>query len=160
MEFEEIKELIKVFGRGKIDKLKIKNGDFEINMQKDNVGVVTTTQAPVAIMQESQVVTPPLVSNETKIVQETSDNSATKNISGETINSPMVGTFYAAPSPDASAFVQVGDNVKKGQTLCILEAMKIMNELEAEYDCKILEVLVKDGESVEYDAPLFRVEKL
>ena len=82
------------------------------------------------------------------------------SLSGELITSPMVGTFYAAPSPDSPPFVNVGDSVRKGQTLCILEAMKIMNELEAEYDCKILEVLVKDGEPVEYDTPLFRVEKL
>jgi acetyl-CoA carboxylase biotin carboxyl carrier protein len=79
---------------------------------------------------------------------------------GELITSPMVGTFYASPSPDSPPFVQPGDTVRKGQTLCILEAMKIMNELEAEYDCKILEVLVQDGEPVEYDKPLFRVEKL
>ena len=72
----------------------------------------------------------------------------------------MVGTFYAAPSPDSPPFVKAGDTVRKGQTLCILEAMKIMNELEAEFDCKILEVLVEDGEPVEYDKPLFRVERL
>jgi acetyl-CoA carboxylase biotin carboxyl carrier protein len=72
----------------------------------------------------------------------------------------MVGTFYASPSPDSPPFVQAGAPVRKGQPLCILEAMKIMNELEAEYDCKILEVLVQDGEPVEYDKPLFRVEKL
>jgi acetyl-CoA carboxylase biotin carboxyl carrier protein len=81
-------------------------------------------------------------------------------LAGETVKSPMVGTFYASPSPEAPAFVKVGDTVKKGQTLCILEAMKIMNEVEAEYDCKIVEVLVKDGDPVEYDMPIFVVEKL
>ena len=78
----------------------------------------------------------------------------------DTINSPMVGTFYASPSPEASVFVKVGDNVKKGQTLCILEAMKIMNEVEAEFDCKIVKILVEDGNPVEYDMPIFVVEKL
>jgi len=72
----------------------------------------------------------------------------------------MVGTFYASPSPDSPPFVKAGDKVKKGQTLCILEAMKIMNEIEAEYDCTIVDVLVEDGEAVEYDKPLFAVEKL
>ena len=72
----------------------------------------------------------------------------------------MVGTFYASPSPESPAFVSVGDTVRKGQTLCILEAMKIMNEVEAEFDCKILEILVKDGAPVEYDMPIFVVEKL
>ena len=72
----------------------------------------------------------------------------------------MVGTFYRSPSPDSPPFVNVGDTVRKGQTLCILEAMKIMNELEAEFDCKILDILVEDGQPVEYDMPLFLVEKV
>jgi acetyl-CoA carboxylase biotin carboxyl carrier protein len=72
----------------------------------------------------------------------------------------MVGTFYQAPSPDSPPYVKVGDTVNQGQTLAIIEAMKIMNELEAEFSCKILEILVKDGEVVEYDTPLFRVEKV
>ena len=72
----------------------------------------------------------------------------------------MVGTFYAAPSPDSPDFVKVGDVVKKGQVLGILEAMKIMNELEADFDCKIVDILVTNGQAVEYDMPLFAVEKL
>ena len=76
------------------------------------------------------------------------------------ILSPMVGTYYASPSPDSPVFVKEGDVVKKGQPLAILEAMKIMNELEAEFDCKILKILVEDGKPVEYDMPLFVVEKI
>ena len=72
----------------------------------------------------------------------------------------MVGTFYQAPSPGAAPFVKIGDSIKKGSTVAIIEAMKIMNEIEAEFDCKIIEVLVSDGEPVEFDQPLFRVEKL
>jgi len=81
-------------------------------------------------------------------------------VEGDLITSPMVGTFYQAPSPDSPPYVKVGDKVKKGQTLCIIEAMKIMNELEAEYDCEILEILVEDGQPVEFDTPLFRVKRL
>jgi acetyl-CoA carboxylase biotin carboxyl carrier protein len=72
----------------------------------------------------------------------------------------MVGTFYSAPSPDSAPFVKVGDRVKKGQVIAVLEAMKIMNELEAEFDCEILSVLVSDAQAVEYDMPLFAVKKL
>ena len=72
----------------------------------------------------------------------------------------MVGTFYRAPSPDSPPFVKVGDTVRKGQTIGIIEAMKIFNEIEAEFDCKILEILVEDGQPVEYDMPLFLVERL
>jgi acetyl-CoA carboxylase biotin carboxyl carrier protein len=89
-----------------------------------------------------------------------SSESVSTAKAGDVINSPMVGTFYSSPSPESPAFVKVGDVVKKGKTLCILEAMKIMNEVEAEFDCKIVEILVTDGSPVEYDMPIFVVEKL
>jgi acetyl-CoA carboxylase biotin carboxyl carrier protein len=76
------------------------------------------------------------------------------------ITSPIVGAFYSAPAPDAPAFVKVGDHVKKGQTVCILEAMKLMNEIQADYDCEIEAVLVSNEQKVEYGQPLFRVKKL
>ena len=77
-----------------------------------------------------------------------------------TVKAPLVGTFYAAPAPGEAPFVSVGDTVKKGQTLCVLEAMKMMSEVPAPMDCVILEVLAKDGELVGFDAPLFRVREL
>ena len=76
------------------------------------------------------------------------------------ITSPIVGTFYSAAAPDVPAFVKVGDQVKNGQTVCILEAMKLMNEIQAEYDCEIEAVLVSNEQKVEYGQPLFRVKKL
>ena len=153
MKLDEIKELIRVFGRSKLGKLKVKDGDFEISMQKEGSEVVTTTTVAAA-----PVAAPVPEAAPTATEPQTQESTPSKE--GEIITSPMVGTFYEAPSPDSPPFVKVGDRVSKGQTLCILEAMKIMNELEAEYDCKILEVLVKDGQPVEYDTPLFRVEKL
>ncbi len=154
MNLEEIKELMRVFGRSKLGELRVKDGEFEIEMKKGGNEVVATTPA---IVQEVVAPQTPVVTSqpETK-----TDSNNIECVEGEIITSPMVGTFYAAPSPDSPPFVKVGDSVKKGQTLCILEAMKIMNELEAEFDCKILEILVKDGEPVEYDTPLFKVEKL
>jgi acetyl-CoA carboxylase biotin carboxyl carrier protein len=156
MKFDEIKELMKLFSKSKLDKIKVKNKDFEIEMEKGGEAgvppsasaVSAQTAAPTPAPAAQQPASAP-AAEETKPAAE-----------GELITSPMVGTFYASPSPDSPPFVQPGDTVRKGQTLCILEAMKIMNELEAEYDCKILEVLVQDGEPVEYDKPLFRVEKL
>lgn len=81
-------------------------------------------------------------------------------MASQSINSPMVGTFYKAPAPGAEAFVKVGSIVRKGQPVGIIEAMKIMNEIEAEFDCKILEILVDDGQPIEFDMPLFAVEKI
>jgi acetyl-CoA carboxylase biotin carboxyl carrier protein len=80
--------------------------------------------------------------------------------SAAVITSPFVGTFYRAPAPGAEPFVQVGSKVKQGQTLCIVEAMKLMNEIEAEYPCTIVDVLVENGQSVEFGQQLFRVEKV
>jgi acetyl-CoA carboxylase biotin carboxyl carrier protein len=75
------------------------------------------------------------------------------------IKSPMVGTFYRAPAPDADPYVQIGSTVSKGQVLCIIEAMKLMNEIEADFSCRIVKILVENAQPVEYNQPLFQVEK-
>lgn len=153
MDFKEIKELIRIFDKSELNKLKVKDGEFEISMQTGFEGgtVVTTAAAPVASAPAPAAPVAASTATETP---------APAAVTGDTIESPMVGTYYASPSPEAPAFVKVGDTVKKGQTLCILEAMKIMNEVEAEYDCKILDILVQDGSPVEYDMPLFVIEKV
>ena len=143
----EIKDLMRFFDGSDIAKVKIKNGEFSIELQKGfEGGVVTATpvaQAPATVA---------VASTEPTAVE-------TKEI-GESIKSPMVGTFYSAPAPGAGTFVKVGTVVKKGQTVGIIEAMKIMNEIEAEFDCRILEILLEDGQPVEFDMPLFAVEKV
>jgi len=152
MKLDEIKELARIFGKSKLDKMKIKMKDFELEMEKG--GDVRTVAAQPAAAPAATPSAPAVASASAETAP------APSAPRGETINSPMVGTFYASPSPDSPPFVKAGDKVKKGQTLCILEAMKIMNEIEAEYDCTIVDVLVEDGEAVEYDKPLFAVEKL
>ena len=151
MDFKEIKELIRVFDKSELNKLKVKDGEFEISMQTGFEGGTVVSTAPVMaapVAVATPETTPAAV------------NSAPSAITGDTIDSPMVGTYYSSPSPEAPAFIKVGDTVKKGQTLCILEAMKIMNEVEAEFDCKIIDILVKDGDPVEYDMPIFAIEKI
>lgn len=152
MDFKEIKELIRVFDKSELNKLKVKEGEFEVAMQKGFEGGTVVTTSAVAAPVATAPVAAPVVASEAAPV-------ATAP-AGDTINSPMVGTYYASPSPEAPSFVKVGDTVKKGQTLCILEAMKIMNEVEAEFDCKIVDMLVTDGDPVEYDMPIFTVEKI
>ena len=149
MKQEEIKELIKIFDESDVSKLKIENKDFSISLSKE--ATLTTIPAP-AVSTPAPVATPVATQAETPATTPSAP-------SGLTINSPMVGTFYKAPSPGASAFVKVGDTVNKGQAVGIIEAMKIMNEIEADFDCKILEILVEDGQPVEFDTPLFVVEK-
>lgn len=156
MDFKDIKELIRVFDKSELNKLKVKEGEFEISMQRGFEGGVTTVTTSPVVSAAPVITSAPVVSAASVSSVETVASSK----SGDFINSPMVGTFYSSPSPESPAFVEVGSTVKKGQTLCILEAMKIMNEVEAEFDCKILEILVKDGSPVEYDMPIFVVEKL
>ncbi len=146
----EIKDLMRFFDGSDITKVKIKNGEFSIELQKGFDGS-SIVPAPVSVT--APVVSAPVVSD----VQAAPISS---EVSGESIKSPMVGTFYSAPAPGAEAFVKVGTVVKKGQTVAIIEAMKIMNEIEAEFDCRILEILLEDGQPVEFDMPLFMVEKV
>jgi acetyl-CoA carboxylase biotin carboxyl carrier protein len=155
MDFKEIRELIRVFDKSELNKLKVKEGEFEISMQRGFESGITTVTTSAPMAQTSQI-TP--VINATPVANTSEVLSTTKL--GDLILSPMVGTYYSSPSPESPSFAEVGATVKKGQTLCILEAMKIMNEVEAEFDCKILEILVKDGSPVEYDMPIFVVEKL
>ena len=152
MNLKEIKDLIKVFNNSQLTKLKVEEGDFGLTLEKGGEPVVVAPQPA------SAAATPAPQPAAAPAAQESAPAAIPDN--AVHITSPMVGTFYRSPSPDSPPFVNVGDTVKKGQTLCILEAMKIMNELEAEFDCKIVEILVEDGQPVEYDMPLFVVEKL
>ncbi len=152
MNFKEIRELIKIFDKSGLSKLKLKKEDFEISLQKGGETVaVQSAPAPKQLQAPKQ--TP-------ATTEEKGEDIEAAKKKGEYITSPMVGTFYRAPSPDSPPFVKVGDRVSKGQTIGIIEAMKIFNEIEAEFDCKILEILVEDGQPVEYDMPLFLVERL
>ncbi|AQW85343.1 acetyl-CoA carboxylase, biotin carboxyl carrier protein [Campylobacter pinnipediorum subsp. caledonicus] len=146
MKKEDIEHIIELFEKKDINKIRIKEGDFEIELEKQTE-VSEKPAAPVA----SPAPTPINV----QVVNEKPATTA-KN----TLNSPMVGTFYSAPSPGASSFVKVGQKVRKGEVIGIIEAMKIMNDLEAEYDCQISEILVADGQPIEFGMALFAVEKL
>jgi len=147
MNVEVLEKIIKVFDESNVNVLDFENEEFRIHLDKSASAPATVAQpAPQPQVQE-------------KIVQQVEAKTECE-AEGDIITSPMVGTFYQAPSPDSPAYVQVGDKVNKGQTLCIIEAMKIMNEIEAEYNCEIVDILVEDGQPVEFDTPLFKVKKL
>ena len=143
----EIKELIAMFAEANVSKIKIKEKDgFEIELERD---MCCELPAPAPATPAPQPIN-------VNVVNEANPNKHNK----PTLNSPMVGTYYQAPSPGATPFVKVGSSVKKGDTIGIIEAMKIMNEIQAEYNCRIVEVLVADGQPVDFDMPLFVVEKI
>lgn len=143
MEYENIKQLIEEMGNSKLTAVDIEFPDgTKISMKKDK-------------MQKKIIQNIPTVENNT-IENQIKENKNEKK--GNIIKSPMVGIFYLKPSPTAEPYIEIGKEVKKGDVLCIIEAMKLMNELESEYTGKVTEVLVKDGEAVEYGTPLLRIE--
>lgn len=154
MNIQEIKKLLEMFDHSESVKLKITNENFEITLEKNSN---KQSKQP-----HTQTIAVPVVNQEVATTKVEEIIEAPKNIptNTETITSPMVGTFYRAPSADSAPYVNVGDKVKKGQTVAIIEAMKIMNEIEAEFDCKIIEIIASDAQSVEFNAPLFLVEKI
>ncbi len=148
MEYEKIKQLMEDMGSSKLTEINIDFPDgTKISMKKETIGATINCQ-PIetnnvgAISNRSQA--------ETKQIEMEQEE-------GNIVKSPMVGTFYIKPSPTAEAYVEVGKEVKKGDVLCIIEAMKLMNEIESEYAGTVVEILVKDGETVEYGTPLFRI---
>ena len=142
MEYEKKKQLIEEMGNSKLTEVDIEFPDgTKISMKKDRI-----QETVVQAVQD----TPIMIPNTTIEVQ--------KEKKGNIIKSPMVGTFYLKPSPAAEPYIEIGKDVKKGDVLCIIEAMKLMNEIEAEYTGKVTEILVKDGEAVEYGTPLLRIE--
>ncbi|MDR0665965.1 MAG: acetyl-CoA carboxylase biotin carboxyl carrier protein [Campylobacteraceae bacterium] len=146
-----IKELIRIFDKSSMTKLKITEGDFCIDMRKE-----TSLQPFTGENTQSVTIIPQAAAIQSKPKEDIAEIKS----SLPSFKSPMVGTFYKAPSPGAEPFVKIGSVVKKGQPIAIVEAMKIMNEIDAEFDCRIVDILVEDGQPVEFDMPLFSVEKL
>lgn len=160
MEYKEIKKLMDEMGNSKLTEMEIEFQDgIKIKMKKDSgkieqmqntpmiqPQVIPVSNMPQVPMQEFNVNNTNVVENKAPEVQE------------KTIKSPMVGTFYSKASPSSEPFVKIGSKVKKGDTLCIIEAMKLMNEIESEYDGEIAQILVKDEEMVDYGKPLFIIK--
>ena len=147
MEYSDIKKLIEDMGSSKIDSLEIEFPDgLKIKMDKSKTATVEAV-AP-------QTVVTPVVSNNVVTTVETPKEEENYKV----IKSPMVGTFYASSSPTAEAFVKVGDKIKKGRVVCIVEAMKLMNEIESEFDGEVVEICVKNEDMVEYGTPLFKIK--
>ena len=147
-EIDYIEKLAKIIADNELTEISLEDGEQAITIRKDLAEVVTT--AAVAPAAPAPVVCQTTVNPAVVEVEKEAPK-------GKAITSPMVGTFYAAPSPDAEPFVEVGKTIAEGDVVCIVEAMKLMNEIESEFDGKIVEVLVKDGEPVDYGKPLFRI---
>lgn len=143
MNFEELKEMIALLDNSSLTMIEVEEDNLKIKLKKETI-VQNAPQAP-------QV--PPA-----SVMQEVQPQKVEDVPVGRTINAPMVGTFYKSPTPESDAYVKVGDKVTAESIVCILEAMKLFNEIQAELSGEIVEILVEDGQMVEYGQPLFRVK--
>jgi acetyl-CoA carboxylase biotin carboxyl carrier protein len=154
MDLKEIQTLIKFISSSKVDEVAIEQKDFKIRIKRNAQTATATVPKPVAI----QEVPVPVIQEAAKPVVKEATSPAPEDSKTEEIKSPMIGTFYRKSSPDKPVFVEVGDVIKKGQVICIIEAMKLFNEIESEVSGKIVKVLVDDSQPVEYGQPLFIIE--
>ncbi len=157
MEYKEIKKLMDEMGNSKLTEMEIEFQDgIKIKMKKDSDKIQNVPMIQPQVMPVSNVPQVPVQEvnvNNTNVVE-----NKKQEVEGKTVKSPMVGTFYSKSSPSSEPFVKIGSKVKKGDTLCIIEAMKLMNEIESEYDGEIVDILVKDEEMVDYGKPLFVIK--
>lgn len=144
MEYEKIKQLMDDMENSKLSSIDIDFPDGTKISMKKNENAEATIKTVV-------------VENKEVKTEESESTKLSDENTGNIVKSPMVGTFYIKPNPSAEPYVEVGKRVKKGDVLCIVEAMKLMNEIESEFDGEVAEILVKDGEAVEYAKPLFRI---
>lgn len=156
MKAKEIRDLIDFISSSGLDEVNIETQEFKISVKKNKPVVTTIAEAPVAVASTAQAVEVPAVAPTATGAPATEAPAAENNYIE--IKSPMIGTFYNTPNPESDPFVSEGDTVKVGQTVCIIEAMKLFNEIESEFSGKIVKVLVENSSPVEFDQPLFLVD--
>lgn len=159
MNLNEIQDLIKFVAKSGVTEVEIEQKDFKITIKSE----IKRSESPIIVQAAApvvpQMVAAPAVAPAAPVAAPAeSTPAATEDSKYITVKSPMIGTFYRSSGPDKEPFVSVGQSVNKGETVCIIEAMKLFNEIEAEYTGKIVKVLVDDATPVEYDQPLFLVD--
>lgn len=153
MDIRKVKKLIEMLEESSLNELEINEGEESVKLVK-SAGILQQAQmaAPLSTIQ-------PTIESNSISSEENTEEVKEKVISGKSINSPMVGTFYNSPNPGADAFVKVGDTVSEGDVLCIIEAMKMMNEVKSDFNGTIKEILISNSEPVEYGEVLFVIEE-
>lgn len=167
MDLKQIQELVRLVNKSSISELSIEQDKFKITIKREHTEIVNQVISPeqyraaVPVIQQAAPVAPPAVQvpqNETPAPEQAASQESPAMSNQVIIKSPMIGTFYRSAGPDKPSFVNIGDEVAPGKVVCIIEAMKLFNEIESEVSGKIVKVLVEDASPVEYDQPLFLVE--
>lgn len=156
MDYQQILELVKEVSKAGLTNFEYTEGNIRIAMSCPQPEEKIVVPASNLVLKEAAGAGANTV--ETAVPAQQEPQQIAEEKGGNVVKSPLVGTFYAAPSEDAQPFVKVGDTVKKGQTLAIVEAMKLMNEIESEFDGVVTEILVENEDNVEYGQPLFRIQ--
>jgi len=159
MDVKDLRTLIKIITETDITEFEMENAEEKIVLKRGTAGQIIHMTAPPAVAAPAAM---PALSAAAPSAAPVVAPAAAPAVDDkyETINSPIVGTFYRKASPEAAAFVEVGTVVEQGQTVCLVEAMKLFNEIEADFKCKIVEILKNDAGPVEFGEPLFKVERL
>lgn len=158
MDFRQIQDLIKMINKSNIGELTIEEGGFKITIKQKKDEKLVYAQAPALVASAPVAQAPAAVAPVATPSAPAEKAAAPKSDNLITIKSPMIGTFYRRPSPDKPLFAEVGDEITPGKVVCIIEAMKLFNEIESEVKGKIVKILVEDASPVEYDQPLFLVD--
>jgi oxaloacetate decarboxylase alpha subunit len=158
MELKDIKELVEMLNQTDISEINLEDEGTKISIKKG--GQVVTEETTIATSQPQPTEVKETTTDNSAGGEQASEEQAETAVDGEEFEAPMVGTFYRSPAPDVDPFVEVGDVVEAGDTLCIIEAMKLMNEIEVEEKAKVADILIEDGEAIEFGQPLFILEKL
>ncbi|MDX1644882.1 MAG: acetyl-CoA carboxylase biotin carboxyl carrier protein [Thermoanaerobaculia bacterium] len=166
MTFEQIKELVELVDERELAGLEIERSGFRLKIEgRAPEPVVTQVAAPSPVSEQPRSASAPdapaheAVSPSTRAEEQAPTEEESEVPEGaHVVSSPIVGTFYSSPSPDSDPYVKVGDRVEKGQVLCIVEAMKLMNEIESDVDGEVLEIYPKNAQAVEFGEPLFAIE--
>ena len=162
MEYKQIQELIKTINKSNISELSIEEGEFKIVIKQELAAPAQYVSMPQVSMPMQQTAPQQAAPAPQPAAAPAAEKPAAPVAASNTttIKSPMIGTFYRSPSPDKPVFVNVGDEIKAGQVLCIIEAMKLFNEIESEVSGRVVKVVADDSSPVEYDQPLFIIEPM
>jgi acetyl-CoA carboxylase biotin carboxyl carrier protein len=165
MKAKELQELLDFIAKSGLNKVNIETEEFKISVQREPsykpvISSSISAPSPAPVAAPAPVSTPAPVAAAAPAVPTAASESAKSEANYQPLKAPMIGTFYRSSGPDSPAFVNVGDTVEKGQVICIIEAMKLFNEIEAEASGRIVKALVENSSPVEYDQPLFLIEPM
>ena len=157
MDLDQLKQILQLVREHELSEFEIEQDGLKLKIRKEGAGVMPMAAAAPAIIVPAAGMAPAVAAAPVASVPPAAADAAESDVELAVVKSPIVGTFYRSPEPQAASFVEIGSTVKKGQVLCIIEAMKLMNEIDSEYDGEVVNVYVENGQPVQYGERLFAI---